>query len=50
MTFEDIAMHIGIRMAVRCRQRMNYHPIAILPERSGLDPRCFWNGYREEEE
>lgn len=50
MTFDDIILHIGIRMAIRCKQRMLYHPVSIIPERCGLDPRCFWNGYKEETE
>ena len=50
MAFDDIILHIGIRMAIRCKQRMLYHPVSIIPERFGLNPRCFWNGYKEGEE
>ena len=45
--WEDYTMRLFIRMAVRCKQRINNCPVAIIPEGSA---RQLWNGYREEEE
>lgn len=43
--WEDYEMRLNIRMAVRCKQRINNYPIAIIPEGSA---RQLWNGYRGE--
>lgn len=45
--WEDYNMKLNIGMAVRCKQRINNCPIAIIPEGSA---RQLWNGYREAEE
>ena len=45
--WEDYNMRLNLRMAVRCKQRIDNIPIAIIPEGSA---RQLWNGYREEEE
>ena len=45
--WEDAWLKICIRMAVRCKQRINNIPIALIP--TGSASEC-WNGYREEEE
>lgn len=44
--WEDYEMRLNIRMAVRCKQRINNIPMAIIPEGSA---RQLWNGYRGEE-
>lgn len=45
--WQDAWLKVGIRIAIRCKQRIDNIPIALIPTESATE--C-WNGYREEEE
>lgn len=45
--WQDAWLRVCIRMAVRCKQRIDNIPIALIP--SGSASEC-WNGHRGDEE